>query len=95
MLNSREVDLESTNTLSWLGAETYAELFPDYNPMESPIIPLDQKFEFGVVPDSMPAKQEIIGQIPYTPFEKPDIGIGSNNWAIHPSKNQIWICHSV
>ncbi len=86
-LASKEFDLENTNTLQWLGEETFRDLFPEAFPKQSPIIPSERKWNFKPVkvPDSKPV-------IPNTDklssiFQKMPEGIGSNNWAISGDKS--------
>lgn len=87
-LNSRDEDLESSNTLQWLGKKSYTELYPSHNPDESPIIPEEVVYDFEPIVNGLDsvADAEVLGMIPHIPFEKPYVGIGSNNWAVHPSK---------
>ena len=85
-LNSYESDLESTNTLSWLGQETYELLYPDHIPDESPVIPTSVKYDFEADVDT--SLNILLGTLPHQTFEKPRKGIGSNNWAVHPDKTR-------
>ena len=84
----REDDLEATNALKALGREAFDFLYPEYNPKQSPIIPMEQKWEFEAIkPDSIDASRNTrISEIQYRPFEKPDPFLGSNNWAVAGSK---------
>ena len=86
-LNSREVDIESTNTLTWLGKDLFREIFPDINPVESPVIPASVDYDFRAE-EVKKKDSEVLGMIPHRPFEKPFEGIGSNNWAVSPSKTK-------
>src|SRR5690606_635991 len=45
-LCEKEDDLEATNTLHALGRETFDFLFPEYNPKQSPVIPVDVHWDF-------------------------------------------------
>ncbi len=87
-LNARETDLESTNTKAWLGEQVYQEIYPEYNPAESPIIPTSVEFDYAQ-PHRDTINPEFIGAIlPHQPFAKSPEGIGSNNWALHGSKTK-------
>jgi penicillin amidase len=86
-LNMREYDLESTNTLQMLGQQTFDELFPEYNPQQTPIIPSGTEWALQMQTDSLegsPATE--IGMIRHQPYPKSDPNIGSNNWVVAGSR---------
>ncbi len=85
----REYDIENTNLRNALGEDLFQQLFPDWFPPQSPIIPSSKEWNF--TPVSPPAKKlenSAIGMIPHTPIAKPPKNNGSNNWAIHGSKTK-------
>ena len=83
----RENDLESTNTLSVFGQETFDFLYPLQNPKQSPIVPKGTIWDFE--PLEIPEKKPILmGLYDHKPFEKPAPFLGSNNWAVSGSKTK-------
>jgi penicillin amidase len=89
-LSSRNRDLAASNTLAWLGEESFDFLFPEWNPRQSPIIP--ESVEWNFEPAVQPSADTLVpdGQIgqmhPYRTFPLPPEFIGSNNWAVGGSK---------
>ncbi|MBK8492359.1 MAG: penicillin acylase family protein [Saprospirales bacterium] len=87
LLCFKEEDVESSNTLTWLGSEVFDLLFPERPPHESVIVPDSLR-----IPDSLfnnPTPQvpsESLGywHVPLMP--KPPLDVGSNNWAVSGSK---------
>ncbi len=81
-LNFRHTDLATTNALQIFGKETFDFLYPERNPLQSPIIPDTVKWEFDPVV-SITDTVDLIGEmfehraLPMSPE-----GIGSNNWAV-------------
>lgn len=85
----RNSDIPASNTLALLGEERFAELFPEYDPLQSPVVPETVAWDF----DTLPLKREAAApaemmselirhrQLPQAPD-----GIGSNNWAVAGSK---------
>ncbi|MEM9992203.1 MAG: penicillin acylase family protein, partial [Bacteroidota bacterium] len=90
-LNFRHNDIAATNTLHLLGPTVFEELFPSWNPKQSPIIPTE-----GTEVDSATAILPIIDttalgaatMLPYQQANMPPEGIGSNNWAVAGSKTR-------
>lgn len=86
-LSLGEDDLEYSIAHAKLSAEDYAFLFPDHNPKESPVIPVDKKWDFipvrvdGNINDALPSHMQ--GNTEDT--RKRDLN-GSNNWAVAGSK---------
>ena len=81
-LAGRYDDLESTNSRAWLGEESFEALFPEINPKESPIIPKGTPFTFDPISVDSSAADPAAGFYSYRQPDKPDVGIGSNNWAV-------------
>lgn len=86
-LNIGEKDFEMTNALRLFGKETLDILYPDNERVGDPIVDMPGNWDFDPieVSDSIPLAlpDELIT---LAPFDKPDIGIGSNNWALDGSK---------
>ncbi|MCC6724362.1 MAG: penicillin acylase family protein [Saprospiraceae bacterium] len=82
-----EDDLESSNALKILGADTFKRLYPELNPKQSPVIPTGTPWNFKASkPAEKPAVQEAIGLIRHKVYEKERGVLGSNNWAVAGSK---------
>ena len=84
VLAFKEEDVESSNTLAWLGMDMFDLLFPERPPKEAPIVP-DKYLQ----PDSLPeisARPDILGFWDVPLFPKPPSGLGSNNWAVSGEK---------
>lgn len=88
-LNGQSDDFRLTNVLAKYGIDTVNELFPDYPSDESPIIPAKTPWDFTAVPVKTPevTLPGIGGEFLTEYIEKPNPGIGSNNWAISGSKS--------
>jgi len=89
MLCAGHSDIQSTNLLKYFGKETYAELYPEWNPKQSPIIPSTKKWE--QVASNLSEAEELAKSLSY--YQEPPIpkhvpGIGSNNWAVAASKTK-------
>jgi penicillin amidase len=88
ILCSREDDMESSNMLNYLGRETFDFLYPEINPKQAAIIPAEKKWSFShelADPDSL--SKSIDNIIYHNHLEKPEKGIGSNNWAVSGDKS--------
>ncbi len=86
-LAGRENDIETTNAFDAFTKETFDFLYPDWNPNQSPVIPKGTKWDFEPVPlKKDTAKQTSIGSIPHQAQPKPNLHLGSNNWAVHGSR---------
>jgi penicillin amidase len=86
-LNIGDKDVEMTNALKLLGKEKLDILFPDFEGVGDPIVDKKGKWDFkpvslDTVPMALPKDFVSINQT----VEKPDEGIGSNNWAVNGSK---------
>ncbi len=88
-LCARNEDLAATNTRTILGEERFRDLFPEYNPKQSPIIPSEVKWNFAPVqpqPRVEMPESLLSGLFPDQNIPQPFEGIGSNNWAVGPQK---------
>jgi len=85
MLCARNEDIEATNTLATIGSKTFQELFPAWNPRQSPVIPsTDQKLIGNlVVPNEIPEPPHTIDQSWINDAPR---YVGSNNWAVNGKK---------
>lgn len=81
-------DLGATNIRNFFGADLYAFLFPEWNPKQSPIIPMDTPWAFEPV-DTTDLRQPVTLMSERTPFRalpQPHPFVGSNNWAVSGEK---------
>lgn len=87
-LCARNYDLAATNAKQLLGAELFDQLYPLYNPGNSPIIPAGTEWNFEALPiQPNSADSTVLSDfIPYESFPQPSPLIGSNNWAVAGSK---------
>ena len=88
-LCARNEDLAATNTRTILGEERFRDLFPEYNPKQSPIIPSEVKWNFSPTkpqPRVEMTESILSGLFPDKNIPQPFEGIGSNNWAVGPQK---------
>lgn len=94
-LAGRAQDLGLTNVLKKYGKDVINQLFPDY-PMfqESPIIPVDTKWEFSRLPIPVENPLKKLDSASHTSItrsfaqeETKAEGIGSNNWAVGAEKS--------
>lgn len=86
-LCSRHYDIPATNTRAILGDSLFQVLYPEDNPLQSPIIP--GSVEWGFEPRSLQptVSDTMLSQmVPHQPFEMPSPFIGSNNWAVSAEK---------
>ena len=90
MLCARNYDLAATNAREMLGQELFNELYPLYNPHNSPIIPEGTEWEFEPVGfEKNTLDTNLLGElIPHRSFPQPSELIGSNNWAVAGSKTE-------
>lgn len=88
-------DLPATNALQLFGRDTFAMLYPEWNPKQRPIIPDTGQWK-GIVPN-LPARKTgaiLTGmQLPEHPampaLADPDPYLkGSNNWAVNGTRTQ-------
>lgn len=80
-------DLKTTNARAFFGDSLFAELYPEYNPKQSPIIPEGTPWDFDklALEESSPTDAPI-GMLPYESMPMAPSFIGSNNWAVSGSK---------
>ncbi len=82
-------DLEYTNLKNKLDEETLAKLFPLFPVDIDPVIEVDKKWNFK--PNVLDVPEDLNypdGKIIEKPLPQPEPGVGSNNWAVAPSKTQ-------
>lgn len=82
-------DLEYTNLRAKLDEATLAKLFPLFPIDNDPVIESDKKWNFKPdileIPEGINYPDE---KIFAKPLAQPEPGVGSNNWAVSPSKTQ-------
>lgn len=87
MLCLAENDVEYSNAQSRLSPEDFEFLFPGDNPLESPIIPAEKKWDFiPLIPVSKSIEKTIQVNTPQPEDDKKKDVNGSNNWAISAEK---------
>lgn len=80
-------DLKSTNARAFWGDSLFAELYPEYNPKQSPVIPEGTTWDFDALAVDQYSSEEVpIGMLPYESMPMAPPYIGSNNWAVAGSK---------
>lgn len=90
-LAGRSGDATASNTRAFLGEEAFNDLFEEYNPKQSPIIPADRSWDFITkkeVINEPVAPSLSIGYNDYSPEDKHELLMGSNNWAVSGSKTK-------
>lgn len=80
-------DLEHTNVRTLLGDELFNKLYPTLLSNDNPIIPLEQNYKTPTVPLNQSPTDRVNKAFLSTFFENRNPGIGSNNWAVGPSKS--------
>lgn len=84
-LNIGDKDFEMTNALKLFGRETLELLYPDNEHVGDPIVDNPNGWKFQpIILDGEHVSSEALVQ--NEPLEKPEPGIGSNNWAVAGSK---------
>lgn len=84
-----EDDLEATNMLQVLGQETFNKIYPEYNPLESPVIPRGTPWNLSPQKaEEKKAPEDAIGLLHHKVYEKEREIVGSNNWAVAGWKTQ-------
>jgi penicillin G amidase len=82
-------DLEFTNMRSFLGESLMDKLFPLFPEENDPVIEEEKIWDFEPLPISIPEGITYPDEkILVDPLPKPEPGVGSNNWAISPSKTK-------
>ncbi|MFN8252833.1 MAG: penicillin acylase family protein [Ferruginibacter sp.] len=89
-LAAHEEDFEMTNARSFFSNTDFDKLFPDIQDSLDPIIPKGTPFipqkVFPVAPHNDSAKTPAAATV--AEMQKPDIGNGSNNWAVSGKKTK-------
>lgn len=88
MLAGGNLDIQNSNLVRLLGKQQFDDLYPDWNPLQSPIIADDevQMIDFAAQ-EAQPFEPS--HSYPKSPFKKYPEFIGSNNWVISGDKTQI------
>jgi penicillin amidase len=94
-LNGKAFDIENQNIISALGLNTYNYLFPEWNPLQSPVIPIQYDTFFSPFRDTAKFQfsdnfNKNLGIENHQKSEEPDNQefLGSNNWAVGPRKTK-------
>ncbi len=82
-----EDDLQASNALATFGKETFAFLYPETYKEQTPIIPSGTPFNFTPAKATEAAPTTPTGYLGYAPDRQPEPMLGSNNWAVAPSKS--------
>ncbi len=87
VLSSWNEDIPITNNYTHLGRELFNDLFPLYNPKQTPVIPREESWDFRPVieQDTSYSPATTIEDLYKPPYPK---GIGSNNWVVAPKKSK-------
>ncbi len=88
MLTTRETDIENTHFVKTYGKEMYDLLFPDFPEGVDPVVPAGVKYDF----EASLAKEnrDSLFSMPFIAqvYDKPNPGLGSNNWAVGAAKSK-------
>jgi len=90
-LAGRADDAKASNTRDFLGQAAYDELFEEYNPKQSPIIPEGTSWDHITKreAENIPTAPSLsIGYSDYSPIDRHELLMGSNNWAVSSSKTK-------
>ncbi|MFZ4633618.1 MAG: penicillin acylase family protein [Saprospiraceae bacterium] len=92
-LCKREYDLSATQTRDLLGQETYDALFPDWNPLQQPVVPDIGQWRGVQATAAKPMPDTVRGalglrQQPRTRTSHDEYIDGSNNWALSGMRTQ-------
>lgn len=90
-LAGRSGDATASNTKAFLGEDVYNELFEEYNPKQSPIIPEGTSWDYITkkeIINEPVAPSLSIGYNDYSPVDKHELLMGSNNWAVSSTKTK-------
>ena len=85
-LCGRNEDIAATNTLLALGQESFSDLYPAWNPRQSPIIPTPDSWESGQtikMSEDLAEPEQSTGHHFVQPAPP---SVGSNNWAVSSEK---------
>lgn len=86
MLNTFNNDIENTNFVNHFGLEAFANLFPDVDDKEEPIVNYPNMWSFAPVTRQQNPTDIVSLPQDLQDHEKPDPMNGSNNWAVAPQK---------
>ena len=86
MLNSSEKDLENTNFISIYGKELLDLIYPDVENYKDPVVDQPKAWNFEPITKQNPVDEKNKA-ISLNLHSKPSPVIGSNNWAVGPSKS--------
>lgn len=98
VLTSTEYDIENTNFASQYGKELFEQLYPSYDSTIVPIMETPkegwvnklkekdtlQQLNLPIAPAAAVSTQTSLNQL----YDKPDVQIGSNNWAVSGKKTK-------
>ncbi|MCI5081151.1 MAG: penicillin acylase family protein [Saprospiraceae bacterium] len=85
----RNYDLRETNARQSFGPELFDYLYPEVNPKQIPIIPLETAFDFDTIPKTSKESAlpgNLTQVMPYESLPMSPPSTGSNNWAVNASK---------
>lgn len=87
-----DTDVENTNALRAFGEEVYKKLYPDFPPVNDPIIPVGTKWNFKSVDTFSAVKKtstfaDVLYKNPYKAFYANKF-YGSNNWCVNGNKTK-------
>lgn len=86
-LAGSDEDIKFTNLRSILTPEQFADLFPDKETVERPVIPLESPYSFDSIYGRFQPLPDIVNTPIYKAFYKSrPRGIGSNSWGVSGSK---------
>lgn len=88
MLCLAEHDLDYSKALSSLAPTDFLFLFPERNPLESPIIPQEHKWDFKAMMSNHSSSNLLKDTLHQEPQSKKTDINGSNNWAVAGSKTK-------
>lgn len=81
-LAGRSRDLANTNAIALLGKETFYDIYPEHQEVETPVIFDEFLPDIPTMRYDTAWSQFDLNAISKAKFEKPIKGIGSNNWAL-------------
>jgi len=88
MLTGYDNDFENTNAVKLFGVSEFNRLFPEFpDTLLDPIIPIGTPFYPAALQPDTPSVNILKNYTALAyPFERPDAGYGSNNWAVSGSR---------
>ncbi len=85
----RSRDVESSNARALLGDSLFTHLYPEYNPKQSPVIPVGTSWDYIPLAEgeeNAPSDELSDLSFPFESLPQSSEEIGSNNWALAGSK---------